>query len=394
MHENPDYSLLDYARYLDDRQLSTANPRFTNTQQSGSLSTRATVTAPPRHDSLDRDSSDFNELGAPSDPEQSSSNTGRSLLTRVPISSYAHTSKDPQHPKGATEDTLAKGNAAHHPSARTQDAQAPPGHHSEEQHDQTLENKKTMPRGFGFARAFKDVAEDFMSSKPRRPPQAPPKDKYLQLLEEYHRLRDECNQSRVTIENYDRELTQLRSRTRVFDDESQRYKDTINGLQNELNDVHQQLEDAKALSEVHEKKLSGAQVDTLSIAEVGEKVSALNEEIFQAAATLGESLIHKHHEEVSQTDLEAAAAVAQEMFGEKMTNILIAQSQKPELEVHPLLVQVIIQILMVKFCASKIQSWYPGDSAIGEILSSIYSNIRSTGKHPSPSRFDSKSCFA
>ena len=221
--------------------------------------------------------------------------------------SYAHTSKDPQHPKspGATEDTPAKGSAAHHPSARrTQDAQAPPVHHSEEQQDQKQENKKTTPRVFGYARAFKDLAEDFMSSKPR-PPQASPKDKYLQLLEECHRLRDENNQSRATIESYDREL---RSRTIAFNDESQRYKDTINALQNELNDVHQQLEDAKALSEAREKKPFAAQVDdTLSIAEVGEKVFALNEENLQAATTLGEGLIRRRHE-VSQTELEAAAS--------------------------------------------------------------------------------------
>ena len=227
-----------------------------------------------------------------------------------------------------------------------------------------------------------------MASKPR-PPQAPPKDKYLQLLEEYHRLRDENNQSRATIESYDRKL---RSRTIAFNDESQRSKDTINALQNELNDVHQQLEDAKALSEAREKKLFAAQVDdTLSIAEVGEKVFALNEENLQAATTLGEGLIRRRHE-VSQTELEAAAAVIQEIVGEKMTNILIAQSQKLELEVNPLLVQVVIQIFIVKFCVSKIQSWYPGDSAIGEFLSAVYSNIRSTGNHPS--RFDSKPNFA
>jgi hypothetical protein len=58
----------------------------------------------------------------------------------------------------------------------------------------------------------------------------------------------------------------------------------------------------------------------LSISEVGEKVTALNEGSFQAAASLGEALIHKRHE-VSQTDLEAAVAVSQEMIGEKMTKI-------------------------------------------------------------------------
>ena len=127
------------------------------------------------------------------------------------------------------------------------------------------------------------------------------------------------------------------------------------------------------------------------IEEVGEKVSDLNVKI-SYLGILGESLNHKRHEEVSQTDLEAAAAVAQEMVGEKMTNILINQSPAQIPELNFLFVQVVIQIFMVKFCVSKIQFWYPGDSAIGEVLSAMHSNIRSTGKQPS--RIDLKSCFA
>ena len=167
-------------------------------------------------------------------------------------------------------------------------------------------------------------------------------------------------------------------------DELQRARDTIGGYQNELKNVHQQLEDAVALSEVRGKELVGTQVfltkaDTLSISEVGEKVTALNEELFQAAATLGEALILKRYE-VSQKEFKAAVALAQEMVGEKMTNVLIAQAQKRESEVIPLLVEVVLQIFLVKFCVSKIQTWYPGDAAIGEFLSALYYGIRSTGK--------------
>ena len=49
-------------------------------------------------------------------------------------------------------------------------------------------------------------------------------------------------------------------------------------------------------------------------------------------------------------------------------------------EVNPLLVQVVLQIFMVKFCLSKIRSWYPSDSTIEEFLDVIYSEIRATGK--------------
>jgi len=205
------------------------------------------------------------------------------------------------------------------------------------------------------------------------------------------RIRDENRQFRSSIESYDRELRRRGGEMQKanhfvnhLQHELQQSKDNINGLQNELINIHQQLEDAKALSEVRGKELHGAQVfltkaDTLPISEVGEKVTALNKEIFQAAATLGEALIHRRHE-VSPTDLEAASAVAQEMVGEKMTNILIGQAQKPEPEVNPRLVQVVLQIFMVEFCVSKVQSWYPSDEAIGDFLSAIYSEIRSTGK--------------
>jgi hypothetical protein len=83
--------------------------------------------------------------------------------------------------------------------------------------------------------------------------------------------------------------------------------------------------------------------------------------------------------------LDAAAAESQEMVGEKMTKILITQSlaQNPESEINPVLLQVVLRIFMVKFCVSKIQSWYQDsdNSAAGEILSGIYSEIRSTGMH-------------
>jgi hypothetical protein len=105
---------------------------------------------------------------------------------------------------------------------------------------------------------------------------------------------------------------------------------------------------------------------------MGDRVKALNEENFQAAATLGEALIHKHHV-ISQKDWEVAVAVIKEMLGEKMMMTLIDQARRPEPEVNPLLVQVALQILMVEFCFSKARSWYPGDSTIEEFLSAIYS---------------------
>ena len=210
--------------------------------------------------------------------------------------------KDLHYPQGATEDTSAKVSAARDPFARRlQEAQAPSGH------DQWL----------------RDTLIHIIQTG--GPP--PPKDKFQLLLEEYHRTRVEMRQACVIIENYDRELKrrtgELSRDIGHLQHECQRSKNFINSLQNELSNIRLQLEDGKTLSKVREKRLSGAQleVDTLSISEVGEKVTALNEEIFQAAAALGEALVHKRYE-LSQTELSAAAAVSQEMVGEKMTNLL------------------------------------------------------------------------
>jgi hypothetical protein len=315
------------------------------------------------------------------DQEQSNiptSDRGRLFKTRVPLNSpmsnTRSTSKDPQHLQGATEGTSAAPHQLSQDARRPQDAQAPPGHYSKDE-------QSPQASGYGW----------FGNILSRGP------DKYQVMREELNRTREELRQTRKF---YKRELGRVTGELRetnrhygVLQHQNQRLKDSINGLQNELMNVNQQLEYAKNLSEVRGKELVDSQVfltkaDTLSISEVGEKVTALNEEIFQAAATLGEALIHKRHE-LSQTDLEAVPPVCQEMVGEKMMNTLISQSHKPEPEVNPLLVQVVLQILMVKFCASKIQSWYPNDSGIGEFLSAIYSEIRSTGKH----RIDSKTKF-
>ena len=216
---------------------------------------------------------------------------------------------------------------------------------------------------------------------------SPLETKYQLLKEDYDRKLDELKQARVTIDNHNRELKRTIGELRQSNQhvgnlkqENHRLKDSINALQNDLKNVHQQQKDAKTLPDVSGPQVFSTKADILLISEVGEKVIALNEEIFQAAATLGEAIIYKIHE-VPQKEWDAAVAVSQDMVGEKMTEVLITQSQKPEPVANPLLVQVVLQIFMVGFCVSKIQSWYPGDSAVEDLLSAIYSEIRSTGKH-------------
>ena len=287
----------------------------------------------------------------------------------------------------ATKDNSAKGGTTHTPSVRPQDAQVHQGHYSENgQQDRTSDNNQSVPQGSNYNRGvIAGAVVNAIVSMPTVLSKPPPKDKYQQLKEEYDRIRDENKHVRATIDNYDRELRRKNGELSKLQHEVQQSRDTITGLQNELNNVYQQLEDAKTLSEARGKELAGSEdfltkADTLSISEVGEKVSALNEEIFQVAATLGEALVHRRYK-VSQKDLEEATVIVQEIVGEKMTKILITQSLKPESEVNPLLVHIVLQISMIMFCVSKIQSWYPNDETIGGFLSAIYSEIRSTGKH-------------
>ena len=290
---------------------------------------------------------------------------------------------------GATEDTSARGSAPHQLSARLQDTRAPPVHYSEnEQQNRSHHLNRTRTsesQGSGYTGYTQWTSNYILPGGP--------KDAYQ---DQYYRTRDELKQTRAMLGNNDRELEPRRrdgelrqaSHWQIIDNlrhDNQRSTDTISSLQNELINIYRQLKDAEKLSEVREKDLFLANADTLTISEseleVGEKVTALNVEIFRAAATLGEALVHKRRE-VSLTDrrdLDAAAAVSQEMIGEKLTKLLIAQSQKPGPEVNALLVQIVLQIFMVKFCV--LQSWYPGDCAVGKILSAIYSQIRSTGKH-------------
>ena len=376
----PDYS------QLYRKEQSTTRPTNTLQPESRSAAPTGPTALPPRRDSLNMKNT--GERDSSTQPQSESRYTGSSFpcsTARKCTTCYIKFKGS----SGATEDTSARGSSPHQLSARLQDTRAPPVHYSEnEQQNRShyLNRTRTSEsQGSGYTGYTQWTSNYILPGGP--------KDAYQ---DQYYRTRDELKQTRAMLGNNDRELELRRrdgelrqaSHWQIIDNlrhDNQRSTDTISSLQNELINIYQQLKDAEKLSEVREKDLFLANADTLTISEseleVGEKVTALNVEIFRAAATLGEALVHKRRE-VSQTDrrdLDAAAAVSQEMIGEKLTKLLIAQSQKPGREVNALLVQIVLQIFMVKFCV--LQSWYPGDCAVGKILSAIYSQIRSTGKH-------------
>jgi hypothetical protein len=155
------------------------------------------------------------------------------------------------------------------------------------------------------------------------------------------------------------------------DSENRRNKDTIRGLERELQEY-------KNSSYVHGAQVFLTKVD-LSISEVKDKVNALNDKNFQASASLGDSLVHFKYE-LAKEDKDTALAEACRTVSEPLARALVKETQKPEPTVNPLLVQVVLQMYLVHFCTSKIDSWLPGTQETSDFLTSIYSKIRRTGE--------------
>ena len=155
-------------------------------------------------------------------------------------------------------------------------------------------------------------------------------------------------------------------------------------LMDDLQDVKAQLADAKSLLEAKDRELKGAQVfltkaDTLSTTDVVQKVNALNEEIFQSAALLGEMLWITERTDRTQEQVTVAFEKARWMLGEQMASILAVESVNPRTDLHPLLVQVVLQIAITTWCKFVVSSWKPEDSTVADCLATIYSEIRQVG---------------
>jgi len=156
-------------------------------------------------------------------------------------------------------------------------------------------------------------------------------------------------------------------------------------LKDELEDVKVQLADANILLEAKRKELKGAQVfltkaDRLSTTDIVQKVNALNNEIFQAAALLGEMLQSTEHTDRDQEQITEAFEKARWMLGGQMANILAAVSVGFRTEPNPLLVQVVFQIAITTWCKFVVSSWKPSDSMVADFLAAIYSEIRQVGE--------------
>jgi len=207
---------------------------------------------------------------------------------------------------------------------------------------------------------------------------------------EMERLKGDLKKRNADLENYQRELKRLQrdmkshvTSINILQADRSKLTDANNSMHYELVNVKKQLEEIKALADIRGKELLGAQkfltkADSISISDLKEKVVALNDEIFQAAASLGETITHQPHG-MTEEDASRMYGEVLQLIGEPITIMLVEEGRKPNADPNPLLVQVVLQVFMTQVCASKIELWVPNDPKISDFFASVYTNIQNAG---------------
>jgi hypothetical protein len=113
------------------------------------------------------------------------------------------------------------------------------------------------------------------------------------------------------------------------------------------------------------------------MSDLKDMVNTLNDEIFQASASLADSLIH-HKYGLTPEQFDTAFAGVCRTVSDTLAGVLVKETKKPEPEVNPLLVQVVFEMLLVHFCSAKIESWFQGTRETSDFLATIYGEIRRT----------------
>ncbi|KJA20500.1 hypothetical protein HYPSUDRAFT_815743 [Hypholoma sublateritium FD-334 SS-4] len=206
---------------------------------------------------------------------------------------------------------------------------------------------------------------------------APPRDR---AKEAYDKLLSENQHLQAGLHRYKTENYHLRNDLQHLHGDLQRYREKTNSLTNELNHVYEDLEASRQLSDVRGKELLGAQVfltkaDMLSVSELTQKVTDLNDEIFQAAALLAEALSHQEATWNTDEERNVSRDFALKITGEPMLRALTNAGDR---EPNPLLVQLTLQIFLTEFCRIKLEMWYEGDENTNEFLGHIYNEIHKT----------------
>ncbi|KAF9523711.1 hypothetical protein CPB83DRAFT_862335 [Crepidotus variabilis] len=207
--------------------------------------------------------------------------------------------------------------------------------------------------------------------------------------EEIERLKDDVRKAQQNTDKYALELQKSQLETKTFynnfkgaQHETYRLHDQVQRLEHELKIMSKKYEDTKLISDARGKELVGAQVflnkaDSLSVSDLVQKVNGLNEEIFQAAASLEEVLRFSKHD-ITEEKLQKRADYTCGLIGQPLAQFVHKEAQKPGGAANPLLVQITIQVCLTAFCAVKIQTWAAGERAIDQYLKKLYSEIHAS----------------
>jgi len=155
-------------------------------------------------------------------------------------------------------------------------------------------------------------------------------------------------------------------------------EENTEGLRGELDALRRKYNDVVSLSDTRGKELAGTQTflsraDGISVEEAVDKVTALNEEIFQASAFLAECMVQKRYNFTDAEWRDFSDEAGRYLNEQVMT--LLYQETKREGQPEYLLVQVIIQILLVDACKAEIHSWYPDDREVSRVLKEVHGRI-------------------
>jgi len=180
--------------------------------------------------------------------------------------------------------------------------------------------------------------------------------------------------------DFNRLAGEARAQFRDTQYEIQCLKERVGSLEYELKGVTKKYEEVKSLSESRGKERVGSQVflskaaDPLSISDVTQKIDTLNQEIYQAAASLADSIVRSKKNVASKEDVDHSKT----LLGPSLVQILQETPGKSDKPVHPLLVQVTLQASFVQFCKKKIDQWTELESSTDQFLHTLYHEIRSS----------------
>lgn len=205
---------------------------------------------------------------------------------------------------------------------------------------------------------------------------APPQNETITQMEvnlrdqhmEIQKLSDEHDEQERKLQDAHTEISEL--------------TDKLRSVTNERNNIRKELVDAKALSETRGKELLGTRAfltmaDAISESEVVGLARTVNNEIYQAAASLCDSFVPRRYTH-TDGELRKFRTRVQSVIGSGLTRLI--ENVPDKSTVDPLFAQIVLQALFCCHLANGIKTWHNEDeSRTEELLVSLYNDIRQTG---------------